>query len=375
MKILIATETIAGKGHEKAAKVLKNVISANSYDEVKIVCLLKVFNRFLESLIRNIYITMIKRFPYLWQIMYKKESKFGLLFKDLIANVMYIKLKSYFDKEQPDLVIATHAAGLGVLAKYKKSHDYLLAAVFTDFQVNSFWVYDEIDYYFVAAEEFKQKLLAYGIEENKVYITGIPIDPIFFQNYGTKNDLGVDKQNYLKLLIMGGGLGLGGIKEVITALNQLDDVLIDVSVIAGNNTKLYNELNKLKSKVKYPFRVYSYVEDIYNKMVDSDLLISKPGGLTVSEALSVQIPILIYKPLPGQEEHNLKYLIKNKAAIRINNVNELQYWIKYINKNPRLCLRLKEREQLIAKPNSSTAIVEILINKEAQEEKGKVIQK
>lgn len=359
MKILIVTETIAGKGHEKAAKALeKAIISSDNTHEVKVVSLLEVFSKAIEKLLRNIYMSMIKQTPSVWGWMYKKEHNFSLIFKDVIANAMLNKLNNYIKDEQPDIVIATHASCLGSLSKLKGRYQFSLAVAFTDFQINNFWIYENIDYYFVPHEEFKHRLLSKQVEPSKIYITGIPIDPIFSENKKNEGQYPVTAFN---ILIMGGGLGLGGIKEVIISLDKIKDVPLTVEIVTGTNQRLFDELLILREELTIPITIHHYVDTIHPLMARAHLLISKPGGLTVSEALSNQTPILVYKPLPGQEEQNVKFLIKNKTAIKVTELKYINYWVTYLYHHPKFYNKLQAREQAIAKPNSAHTISEILL--------------
>ncbi len=360
MKILIVSETIAGKGHEKAAMAIYQSMKAinKSYD-VKIVHLLFIFNQTIEKIINFTYLTIISKVPFIWRYMYTREAKFSALFKNIIAHIMSNKINEYLEAENPDLIIATHASGLRVLSKLKQNHHYHIAAVFTDFQVNSFWIDDQIDYYFVAHEDLKEKMIkTYQIEMQKIFVSGIPINSAF----STIHDIPEKNQRKLfEILIMGGGLGLGGMKNIILALNDLSNLPIHITVVTGMNEKLYGRLHKLKKKLSVQISVLKYTDQIHTIMKNSNLLITKPGGLSISEALACQIPIMIYKVIPGQEEQNLKFLIKNKAVIKVNKVEEIIYWVRYLYHHPKLIEKLKKRERLIAKPNATIDICKTLL--------------
>ena len=125
MKILIVSEIIAGKGHEKAAySIAKAINTLGLTHDVKIVNLLSIVSKSVEKAINIIYITMIKRFPYLWHWMYKKESGFASVFKEVIANVIQIRIQDFIESEKPDIVVATHPTGLGALSKLKRKYHY-----------------------------------------------------------------------------------------------------------------------------------------------------------------------------------------------------------------------------------------------------------
>lgn len=364
MKILIVTETIAGKGHEKAAYSLAKAIKQNGVNSnsIIIISLLQIFNKHIEATLRFVYMLMIKRIPFLWHWMYKKETSFALFFKEAIAIIISKKIDKYLKTERPEIIIATHASGLGALSKLKAKYHYKLVAVFTDFQINNFWIHDNVDYYFVPHQDYQQQLITKNVDKQKIIISGIPIDPVFGNNIKPiRNSEEEGSNGEFNVLIMGGGLGLGGIKDVILGLKEIKEKPINITVVTGMNKTLYQELQELQSKLAFEFDLYQYVDNIYSLMVDSHLLISKPGGLTVSEALATKLPILIYKPLPGQEEKNLNFLIKNNAAILANDLFQLRYWVEYLIDNPSYYQQLIEQGQKIAKPQSANEIAQTLM--------------
>ncbi|MGD9679040.1 MAG: glycosyltransferase [Vulcanibacillus sp.] len=365
MKVLIVTEVIAGLGHLKAAKSLEKVfkLSYPNY-EIKIEYSLSIFNKNIEKIVSFIYYNLIFYTPRLWGYIHHKESQKSSISKKIISYILIPRLSKFIKKEKPELVIATHACGLGALSILKEKHCFCLAAVFTDYQVNNYWVNKNIDYYFVPHKELKNELtIRYKVNPKIIFDTGIPIDPIFSKkNKVKKNKCFLTGRNNIKLLIMGGGLGIGKIKELILLLNNLNTVSIYLTVITGANNLLYQELIKLKSKLDIPINIYEYSNNICYEMKKNDLLISKPGGLTISEALSTQIPIIIYDSLPGQEEENAKFLLKMKSAIRVKEIKEIPCLIKYLYNNPKTIQKIMDYQFRIAKPNSSAEIIKILGN-------------
>ena len=363
MKILIVTEIIAGNGHYKAAVNLKKAFLNNdTQNKVEIITIISLLSKTIEKIISHIYLALITSQPKLWGWIYRKESKFSLVFRNVIAILLVHGLQKYIIEQKPEVVIATHASGLGALSLLKKNHHFKLGAAFTDFNINSFWVNKDIDYYFVGHPLLKEQLVQkYKINSNKIYVTGIPIDPHFSS---TKNvPLQVKQRKPFSVLIMGGGLGLGGIKEIVESLSTLQiDAPFSLRVITGTNQKLFDQLLKIKKQLPYKMELYQYVEDVKSLMADSQLIITKAGGLTTSEALSIPIPILLYRPLPGQEEKNTRFLLKHHAAILTNTPEMVSYWIKYLHQNQKLYLKLKDHAKRIAKPNASQLIVQVIEN-------------
>lgn len=363
MKVLIVTEVIAGMGHVKAAESLEKVFKHSNPDyEIKIEYLLSIFNKKIEKFVSNVYYNLIFYTPSLWGYIHHKESEKSYLSKRLISCILAPRLDKFIKEERPELIIATHACGLGALSMLKKKYNFSLAAVFTDYQINYFWINKNIDYYFVPHQDLKKKLvLKYNVSPEIIFDTGIPIDPIFSCiNKIYKEEYNPLEHNHFKILIMGGGLGIGKIKEMILLFNNFNSISISLTVITGANTLLYHELIKLEPKLNFPIKIYEYSNNIYEEMKNNDLLISKPGGLTISEALSIPIPIIIYDSLPGQEEENAKFLIKMKSAIRVKEIEKIPYWINYLYNNPEIYQNIKKHQLKIAKPNSTIDIINIL---------------
>ncbi len=366
MRILIVTEIIAGNGHYKAAVNLKKAfLSHNFQHDIEIITIISLLSKRIERLITYVYLTLITKQPKLWGWIYRRETKFSFVFRKLIAMLLVYGLRSYVRRHKPEVVIATHASGIGALALLKKQQSFKLGAAFTDFNVNSFWVHPAIDYYFVGHESLKEQLIyKYQVPEEKVYVTGIPIDPLFASK-GAKIKQ-QRKRNPFSILIMGGGLGLGGIQEIVETLSNVKiGVPFSLKVITGTNQKLYDQLHKIKHQFSFPVEVYHYVEDVQSLMANSQLIITKAGGLTTSEAMSIPLPILLYRPLPGQEEKNTRFLIKNHAAILTNTPEMISYWVKYLYDHPRLYDKLKAHGKKIGKPNASLTIAQV-IEKEAK---------
>lgn len=359
LRIIIFTEEIAGNGHTKAAETIGEVCKNQYIDaDVQIVTIFSLFNKHFERMISHIYFLMIKNVPSLWRILHNKESRFSILSKKLIAYFIKPKLNRFLKNQNVQLIITTHASGLEALSLLKLKYNFTLATVFTDFQVNSYWICTGIDNYFVPHQEQKDLLISkYNIKSEKIIVSGIPIS----SNFSKQIEYMKSNSNF-NILIMGGSLGLGKIKEIIISLDKIKVIPLSLTVVTGKNTVLYEELLKLKSQIEISLLVYGYCEQVYKLMKESDLLISKPGGLTISEALAVQLPLLIYKPIPGQEEHNANFLIKNNAAIRIDNFDKLTYWVEYLYNNPQFCKDMKYQQKKLAKPNSAHDIAKKIIH-------------
>lgn len=214
---------------------------------------------------------------------------------------------------QPNVVVATHPFPGRVAAHLKRKGRIRakIAFVVTDFLPHQLWVCPGVDQYFVATAAGAARLRELGVHPDRIQISGIPIRPAFNHPAGRPTDhlLRTERQ----VLVMGGGLGLGPISEAVGALAALPHPELRVTVICGKNEMLRSEL-QVQLRGDGRFRLLGETDQIPALMRESDLLVSKPGGLTCCEALASGLPMLLLAPLPGQEEENAEALLMTGAA-------------------------------------------------------------
>jgi processive 1,2-diacylglycerol beta-glucosyltransferase len=162
------------------------------------------------------------------------------------------------------------------------------------------------------------------------------------------------------LLIMGGGQGLGPIKTIVKRLDRLKLDFQEI-IVTGTNKKLYNSLKKKIKKYKKRILLFGYTDDINELMDASDIIITKPGGLTSAEALTKRIPMIIVKPIPGQEANNASYLTEQKVAVKVDNPKDVSSMVEDLLSNPDKLQRMREASRCISKPSSSLDIARLLL--------------
>lgn len=346
---------------EKAIKILSpetEVLNINAFNYT---------NPISEKIVNKIYMGVIKITPKIWDYLYdnpeivKKIEKM----KEKIHKFNSPKLKSLFDKFQPDAVLCTQAFPCGMVADYKKAYgsSLPLIAVLTDYVPHSYWVYDAVNYYITPSEDVSERLIKKGVPRDKIRPFGIPFDPKF------NDPFDLDKLYHeLKLtpslrtiLIMGGGQGLGPIKTIIKSLEKLTSPIQEI-IVTGTNKKLYNSLKRKIKKYKNKILLYGYTENINELMSLSNIIISKPGGVTTAEALAKSLPMIIVKPIPGQEMNNTLYLTAKNAAIEIDEPKKTHSVIEDLLSNPEKLKHLSNSAKLISKPNASLDIARLLLS-------------
>jgi len=359
-KVLLVTETIAGHGHLRAAEAVQQALQLVAPDvETKLVTTMPIVSSALEKTVRKVYMNTLKVAPRMWGWAYESERVTSALFKEVLARTVALKLVELVEAERPDVVVCTHAFSLGAFAFLKrKKTSFALGAVITDFDLNGFWVHDGVDFYLVGNDGVKRKLMQrFALPADKIYVTGIPIDlkfaPMLHQRdrQTARQRLAIDGERPF-LLITGGGSGYGPIEQVVEVLDALDDEFV-LGVITGHNTELYLKLLADLPRFRHPLRLYGYVDNMEDFMLAADLLISKPGGLSVSEALASGLPLLIVQPIPGQEERNSRFLVRQRVAVKAETMEEVADIVHYVFHRPDLLRMMREAALRLGKPYAS----------------------
>lgn len=324
-------------------------------------------NPILEKIVNRAYIEVIKKKPELWGQMYdnpevmKKTKKT----REALHKFNMQKIKKLLDEYNPDAIFCTQAFPCGMVADYKKAcrKKIPLIGVLTDHAPHSYWLFDEVDYYIVPFKETGDVLIKKGVSLEKIKVYGIPVDPKFARKKNSaeiKSKLHLDNDKHT-VLIMGGSQGLGSIEEVTLLLLNSEKRKYQVVVITGSNKKLYTRLLRMKNKNKWKdVYVLSYVENIDEFMAAADLVISKPGGMTIAETLAKALPMLIVDPIPGQERLNTDFLVKKGVAIEIKDHSNVNRLVEKVIYSKNTISQMKKNMLELAKPNSVSNIAELV---------------
>lgn len=330
-KILILSEAI-GHGHAKAAEALVQGISYLAPTvEIKILEASNLLHPIATKIMVQFYLKMILLFPGIWRKIYHYHSHKPLSNwkKEMIYLLFYRKIETILNQENPHLVICTHSFSCATMARLKRQgYPTTLCVAITDFHVHGVWVHSEVDFYLVASQNVCDELIKMGIPKSKILVTGMPSRSDFW-TVGNKEEIKrkLHLRNIPTIMIMGGGLGLGGIRKIAYALLKWKDK-VQIIICTGNNNKLRNMLLN-DQKFHHPhIQILGFVEKISDWMDVADLLITKSGGLTCFEALLKGVPLCIYQPLSGHEEKNSDFLVNNHLAIRIEEAVQIDDWIE-----------------------------------------------
>lgn len=369
-KILIFYASYGG-GHLSAAKSIKQYIE-EYYDDVEIQMIdcVKYVNKALDKVTTAAYREMAKKAPWAWEKVYY-NSQDGLLGKvSTYSNkIMAVKIAKLFREFKPDVVISTHPFGSQMTSylKQKNKTNCILATIMTDFASHEQWLIGNkfVNFFFVSNELMKKSMVDFGIPDSKIHVTGIPISNRFLQSYN-KNEIceqfGLVPNKKIVLFFGGGEYGLGKNKTV-AILNILADFSdIQVIAIAGKNEKMkksFEDIVSTKHKEK-TIKVLPFTDKVPELMSISDLVITKPGGLTVSESLASHLPLVVINPIPGQEEENAEFLQSSGCAVWLKNCEDAKNILSDILFNDDKLNNMKESSIKLSKQTSTADICKII---------------
>lgn len=356
-KILIVSASI-GAGHHQAAQAIEKAFQLHDpFVQIDIVDFMAGESSFLNALVKKAYLQMLKLSPEVYDLLYHwtRRPSQGAKAQHLLAIFMQRTMERLLEQHQPDVLICTHPFPCGAASYLRRigKVSIPIVAVITDFTVHRLWVYPEVDQYFVAGRELQAELRTQGIAASRIFASGIPIDPAFsrpFDRESIKAGLGFDERPVL--LIMGGGLGLGAMREVLIECGQIGRPLQFI-MVAGRNKALLNDLASVSLHERHSLQVLGYTEQIPQLMAVTDLLLTKPGALTISEALAMKLPILFYAALPGQEEDNAAYIAGHGAAIWEKDSAKIREQVSELLAQPDAITRMRANADRIRRPEAA----------------------
>jgi processive 1,2-diacylglycerol beta-glucosyltransferase len=371
---LITTVT-AGGGHLAAAAALDEAWRDLRPEDVleKIDVL-----QFCSSLERKVhaegYVKLVAHAPELWGMLFNKTDDPKLVrrlsrLKRALPSLSRTRFKRFLDEFKPDIVLCTHYLPLEMLGKTRardnrskrdwagarESHAHpFVVTVVTDFEAHALWMDGCVDLYCVAAEETKARLIARGAAEENIVATGIPISARFSavinpksirKNMGLRDDLPI-------ILVLSGGFGMGPVADILRELDKVQRPFQSI-VVAGKNEELRREL--AAQDRQHPTQVLGFTRNMHELMAVADLIISKPGGLTTSEALAIGKPLLILNPIPGQEAANSDFLLQHGAAAKVNREEDLPFRVDQLVGAKKL-VDLAKAARALGRPQAAQAI-------------------
>lgn len=356
-----------GDGHLQAARAIEEAIQMQqAHYNTMVIDFMECLHPVIYPVSRHIYMQGVKNFPSIYRYIFQKtrNSNFSRILKTLHISSIKRMLKLLKDIN-PSVVVCTFplaAATMSMLKSYGLTN-VPTVTIITDHTDHSIWTYSHIDQYIVGSEPVRQALKKYGVPEGKIAVTGIPIRPAFNQPYSRdqlKNKYGLDP-TLPTVLVAGGGYGLMG--EGLSSLLTSDALTqkLQFIFVCGHNEKLKKQLTENLQNSKHTIFITGYIDYIHELMGVSDLMITKAGGLTIAEALAMELPLLFYKPLPGHEQDNAQIFIQAGVAKQADHYLDLKEMIEQILNTPHLLQDMKEKTKQFNKKQSAFDALDIIM--------------
>jgi len=361
MEILLIHAS-AGAGHRKAAEGIYNSLQGNPDIKATLVDALDYTSPFYKKIYRETYSFLISKLPWMWAFFFGTLDVPCLLplvkvLRRFFNTINAQPLARFLKEKNFDCIISTHFFPNEVAAALKRKGliNSKLISVVTDFDVHSIWVAQGIEHYAVASDWTKAKIKTLGVNEDQIFVTGIPTDEKFSLNRDKselKKKLGVE-DNVFTVLVATGSFGIGPIEEIIDALEGEFQVL----VVCGHNKSLYKRLSKQSKKL---VKILGLVDNMDELMAVSNAMVTKPGGLSISEALVSQLPLIFFNAIPGQETSNIMVLKEYGIGISDCSIEEIAEQLRNIKASSQEYNAIIEKIKVLARPSAVKDIINII---------------
>lgn len=360
MKILVIHAS-AGAGHKMAAKAVYDVLADNPAHEAVFVDALDYANPLFRATYRGSYTFLITKMAPVWGFFFALVDLPWLqpvvrLFRRGYNALNAPGLHRHLIDEQYDWVVSTHFLPIEVVSSLKRAgriSSRLMACV-TDYDVHRIWLGCAVDQYCAASEWTGNKLRRLGVPDEKIAVTGIPCSKKFAVPRDAREireQLGLHAEEFT-VLVATGSFGIGPIEEIIDSLHDFQ-----IIVVCGHNAALYQ---RLQEKAAGHVKVMGLVDNMHELMAASDVMVSKPGGLSVTEALVSHLPLIFFNAIPGQETHNIRILAEHGLGISGCTITEIAVKLRELRASPDTFAKMREQTKVLAKPDAVDAIVTLL---------------
>lgn len=360
----------AGSGHKRAAQALADAVAAMSPEAtVREVDTLVFASRLYRGTYAASYNAMAARAPRLWGVLYHSwalapVNRGTAPVRLALDRLNLRRLVRVCEREAPEAVICTHFLPVEALS-YVRGRGRLnvpLYCVITDFTAHPFWAFPHVDRYFVACSRVAEELEGHGVDRARIQVTGIPVDERFARTIGrdaARARFGLDRDQPV-VLLMGGGSGVGPLVEVAerVAASALSPRVI---VVCGTNHRLRDEIDALPAAMRGAVRTLGFTHEVDALLEACDVIVSKAGGLTCSEALIKRAPLVLFRPTPGQEVRNTQFLESEGAAVHADAIEDVETAVTQLLSDRAVTSRMREAQARIAAPHAAQTIAKLVL--------------
>jgi len=369
-KKIVVLYSTAGMGHKKAALAILHVLEEKKeLVDVLFMDICDYANKFYRFLYLDFYVFMMKRANWLWGFLYYLSNmpwfdKISCRIRGKLDYESLKKLAEMLEREQPDAIVTSHFLLISMAENFLKKHRIKtkIFALVTDYGPHSYWLSSYVDTYFVGAESTGEELVKRGISASRIVVTGISTGKEFHTDFDKdelKEKYGLDKQRKT-IFLMSGGFGVGPMDNILHLLNRCK---ADIQVIAvcGHNKATYERIDSIKGELNYPLMLVGFTDKVAEFMTISDLMVTKAGGISVTEALDANLPMVLFGSLPGQEICNQELLLEEGAAKKAKKKKDIPAIVDKILLSEDIYSSMKKNVGNLRKPYAAEDIVKIVL--------------
>ncbi|HBU11895.1 MAG TPA: hypothetical protein DEB31_03975 [Clostridiales bacterium] len=366
MKVLILSMTV-GQGHNAASQALKKTMEKNGH-ECEILDTYKFLNRAIGVAFDKGYTLMGRIWPTLNANIYSAAEKYNgrsdmkMYFPWLFADINKTKMQKYIDEKQPDVIVCSIVMTAMLISLLKDAGmlpgHIKTVGIVTDYSLHPFWEYTAMDYFVCPNELMIPAMEKRGIPCGKILPIGIPVDEKYARSADSeqaKRRLGLLPEVFT-VLISSGGMGFAGMTTTLKEIDQVED--IQIVAACGTNKRLYEQV--ANTPYKNAVHALRFVENLDEYMDACDVFVTKPGGLSTSEAIAKKKPLLLDKPMPGVEFVNLAFLINNSLALHANKYQPVSEVIMQMKYNNHKTEEMRRAQEMWGKPESARTLGKFL---------------
>jgi processive 1,2-diacylglycerol beta-glucosyltransferase len=365
MSRVLLLHASVGTGHRRAAEALQAAFERLQPDAVRVEDVLDYTPRLFRLAYERSYLELTNYAPRLWGMFYAQTdaspdlAEISNNFRKLVESIGTNGLKEVLRSFRPDAIICTHFLPMELLVRLKRTARFTapIYCTVTDYAAHTFWIYDTIDGYFVGSEQVREQLCARGVLRRRICVSGIPIDLRAAEpgdRTRIRRQLGF-APDAVVITLFGGGVSSERVRLIADGLlrSGIDGQL---EIVAGRNPTLHEALADLRSNAAMQLQVHGYIDYVDDLLVASDLVITKAGGLIISEVLARQVPLLVIDPIPGQEEWNADFVVSSAAGMQLRMVEAVPWATRSLLAQPKLRDVMRWNAARVARPRAALDI-------------------
>lgn len=351
-----------GDGHLRAAKAIGLALLLSSQNaSVGVLDYYQFVNPRLDRAIRWAYLSSVRYAPSLWKKFYTSTQRIHpeSPTQQFLNRIGMDSFYHAIAPKPPQVIVSTYPTAAGVVSTLKRQGriNALNYVIMTDYSIHSQWIHPAVDLYFVGGDDMRQALLDRGVEGQRIVVSGIPIDRRFAEpvnEEAVRRQLGIGSEPVI--LFMGGSyMPLSEFSQILPEIDQVDAPHATV-VVAGREANRRRLAREYQQRARHPMVVLGYVNNVHELMAISSLLVSKAGGLTTTEALCRGVPMLIYRPIPGQEDANASYVVRHGAGFLARDHSDVRDMLRHLLEHPWELKAMRHQARDLGHPDAAEVI-------------------